>query len=216
MKKSLHEKVMRRLLREAEEDLDLGNVEFSPARSDGVSNREQNTPFEDLLYSQLDAWIRGEDGHKLKGPGGADDILRLMKHPKYSRFFKEAEAGTEVYRGVAMTREQLGRMIDRDPADLPPEGEVEGKFPAALARRSGAASWTYDESRASTFAEVRVESTASFSVVWTAEVDDNPGVFLDLWRVVLRTSKNPVWNVFSAEAEVLALRPVTACRVRWW
>jgi hypothetical protein len=211
----LIENVMERLLREARADADLGDVEFSPIRSDGVPTDEPNTPFEDLVLDQIGNWVAG-DGD-LKGPGGADDLATLMRHPTYSRFFKEATPGETLYRGVAMTREQLAGILGRDPKKLPRRGSATGTFTAGPRRGAAGASWSYDDEQAEYFAEAAVESSQRQGcVVFAASVDDNPGALLDLRWMLQRILRSPFLRRFIEEAEVVALRPLRVASLRWW
>lgn len=211
--KHVYEAVCRRLLEE--EDPDLGEIEFSSIRSDGVSTTEPDTPYEETVRQQITAWLKHRGD--MKGPGGAEDIRRLMRHPKYSRFFKSAEPGVEIYRGVAMTPGQLSRMLGLQLPQMKTSGKKEGTFTGELSRGRAAASWTYELTSAERFAEdMASEAGSALAVVWTANTDDNPGILLDLWRMLQVTRRSPTWKNYINEAEVLALGPVAVSSVSWW
>ena len=75
------ESVYRRLIQEQLPD--LGDVQFSPQRIDGVPTDEPNTDDEKRLRYDLQAWIK----YNSLPSNTAGQIRDLIKSPKYKNFF---------------------------------------------------------------------------------------------------------------------------------
>jgi len=103
--------LLRRYLREA---IDLGQIQFSPDRTDGVSTEEQNTPEEeDLYYKLTDRITKGSH----ITPETAQIIIDLLDS-RYGRsgsgFFLEPPPNVELYRGHKVTNEWLSKHVSKE------------------------------------------------------------------------------------------------------
>lgn len=221
IKNRLEERVLRRLLREAGGDIDLGDVEFSQHRTDGVPTDEPDTPEEKALYGELMSWVgssniwEGEKTTKL--------LQRLLLHPKYKGFFTRPRAGSTLYRGISSVP------IDKVRGWLRAGGEAEalaafdggpaaGETPTRLIVTpgdKGMASWTYSEWTArKKFAETKSDpGSDKCDLVFAASADDNTGSFLDLSRI--QAAVPDLRYAGEDESEVLALRHVQLSSLRW-
>lgn len=207
---SLYEAVLKRLLKESQ--LDIGNVQFSPNRIDGAPREEPNTPTEDKLYRDLLSWISSAT----IDPDSVEVLKGLMSSSKHGQFFREPPIGSEVYRGMKVTKEVISgwtglpseKIADSDDAVV--DFTLQPKSSAG-----GLASWSYDMSVAEDFAygSGKASRRGNYGVVLVAQVKDNSGVFLDLDHITSKVrgfQKSSAW-----EQEVLALGPVRIDQLVW-
>jgi len=102
--------LLRRYIREA---IDMGQVQFSPNRTDGANKDEPNTPEEDELYNDLFARIKL--GRHLT-PKNAQIIIDLLdsrygQAPGGSGFFVEPPQDQQLYRGQSFDVEWLKKHV---------------------------------------------------------------------------------------------------------
>lgn len=79
---SLYKNVLRRLLIEAGQP-DLGNIQFSPNRTDGASKEEPNTKDEDRIYRALRGWISSST----IDPDVVEKLYQLIQSKNIVHFF---------------------------------------------------------------------------------------------------------------------------------
>lgn len=196
-KSRIIEAVCRRLLREAP---DLGEIEFSPSRLDGVDTGEADTPEEKALAKEIMRWLDAASAP----PNFSSKLKELMSHPDYSRFFHPPDPGSTVYRGKTMSPSALADMLGVDVHDLGSSGQMKGNFTVPV--RKNVASWTYERHIADEFANRPNSRTQEdhLAVIFEAHVDDNVGHFVDMVDMVRRVSR---WRAYQREEEVLALSP---------
>ena len=195
----IFQRVYERILREA----DLGDIEFSPNRTDGVSNDEPNTPEEEELYNDLKYWVIAERASDTL----PDTVKTLLDDPKYNHFFIPPRSDETMYRGVGLTASELQDLIGRPPGA---KGTANGKFKIDLIKP--VASWTRNYNVAEYFAGAGAVH-GRYCVVLTARAGDNPGQLLDLEVIVKKIDRLASW---AYEEEILALGEVTAIGVEWW
>ena len=202
----IYKRVMRRLLRES--GLDMGDIEFSPNRLDGVPRGEHNTPFEEKRFMEIGDWIT----KAMSSPDLGRKIEKLIKDPKYGDFFRKPESG-EIYRGLSMNKEDLLDLLGMEQGyDLPADGYETGRFNIELLYNS-VSSWTKDREVAENFSEENINASAApYAVILTARAEENPGKLLDLQRVEQLTD---MWQGFVNESEVLAVSTIKAFQVEW-
>lgn len=207
----LYELVLKRLLSEAGQP-DLGNVQFSPIRTDGVSTDEPNTESEERIYRAFRDWLSGGT----IDPDITNELRLLMKSKKYSSFFREPPSGAEVYRGTKMTEEALSKLLNK-PVDKNLESDDHDVNVIVTPRvsKGGVASWSHDMSVAEDFAWGTGKATkrGNYGVVLIAQTDNNPGVFLDFNHIVNITNGFP--KLAKREQEVLAMGPVKVSQIVW-
>ena len=207
---SLYESVLKRLLKEAQ--LDLGDVQFSPNRTDGALRSEPNTPDEERIFRALKGWVSSAT----VDPNDINDIKNLMSSPKYGKFFKEPPRDAEVYRGIKVTQEVIAGWSGMPVDVLKDEDDADANFTINLKDSSGGfASWTHDLSVAEDFAWGSGKATkrGNYGVVLVASVGVNPGTFLDFHDMRTKLSGFPVSSTW--EQEVLALGPVRVSELAW-
>lgn len=122
-------RLLRRYVKEA---IDLGNVQFSPVRTDFVNKDEPNTPEEEQLYQMLKS--RMTLGRHLS-PTDAQTIIDLLdskygQAPGGSGFFVEPSADTNLYRGQDVDRAWLDKHVSEEDIRL-----LEEQLRAATGKR---------------------------------------------------------------------------------
>jgi hypothetical protein len=107
---------MRQLRRLIREELDLGDVVFSPSRRDGAPRDEPNTPVEEKLFAGFKDWVEETDWARLSGFLRELEAILGSPGAKYSDFFRSPPRGTPLYRGMQAVRATRARCC----ASVPP------------------------------------------------------------------------------------------------
>jgi len=203
---------LRHLIRE---ELDLGDIEFSPERTDGADTSEDNTSYEDYLFKALDNWFTG---NRIP-PDLEYDLRSLMSD--YPKFFHEPRVD-EVYRGLAVAATDVARWTKLPPETFIRAGDAMVDFTAYPRRNSMGGtlvSWTTEYDSAEGFskgtnidAPSRPTRLKPVMLIMHAKVSDNPNTFLDLADIAGRVHAFKSW---SYEEEALALGPVKVYKIEW-
>lgn len=205
-RKTLYESILIKLLHES--TLDLGNIQFSPNRVDGVSKNEPNTWDEKRMFSDILQWVEFSNST----PRFAENLRQLMTSPKYGNFFSPPKSGL-IYRGMSEIpiKTISGWLKSSGNEDLSKKKsfEMDCNFVLEMQPESSVSSWTYSKKIAENF----TDEGPGKSVVLTARVDQNPGVLLDLSKIQRAV---PDLGPNGDEKEVLALGPVIVSKIRWW
>lgn len=194
-----------------DEKYDLGDIVFSPNRTDGVSRSERNTYDEGNLYFNIVRWVNSWDPLK---QNYVDMIKDLMKSEKYGSFFSELEPGIKIYRGIGNVQpDKLAKWLGiTDVTQLPRIGRQDGNWTMKPAS-GNTTSYTTDMYTAKDFSGSKYhgKKAGTFQVLLHANSADNPGILFDLERV-LEKIKDSVGFV---ESEILALGPVNVSQISW-
>ena len=220
-------KVMQRLLCEARKSVDLGNIVFSPNRTDGAPTGEPDTPDEAKLYEDLLMWVFGG---RFQDPETTIPLLKkLLTHPRYKKFFVHPQAGSVLYRGISSVpivkvEGWLSSGGHHDALEAFHNGPRIGHISTSLLVKpgdAGATSWTYDE----TIARIKFSETkddpgvGKCDLVFEAAASDNKGIFLDMTRMQSAVADLRFvasgGEVEENEMEVIALGQVTLSGMRW-
>lgn len=203
---------LRRLVRE---ELDLGDVVFSPHRIDGAPVDEPDTAEEARLYRDLAKWIRGEPDSRGTYADLASRLRDLLYSRKHSDFFKSPPPDTVIYRGLhGLTPEAVSRWLSRSGRDAWPE-LVDGRWhPCRITLRpdrDDMMSWSTSEAVATgTFARNVYDEPGHVSVVFRAVVAGaRDAVDID----AIQGAVEGLYGELS-EGEVLTLGPVVVDGVR--
>lgn len=200
--KYVYESVCRKLLREIE----LGKVEFSTNRVDGVDKTEPDTPDEQRLYTMLTSWFGGA----VERPGLASDLMAAADDPRYSDFFRWVPDGVTLYRGMDMNDGPLARMLGVDINELDSlGGRRDRPFVVKPRGGKGVTSWTTKLSEAERFAS---HGGSAWWVVVRTVTGPETGRFIDAGAMAAKVSN---WRQFRGEGEALALGPVRAVGATW-
>jgi len=220
MQQQIYERIYRRLLRES---VDLGEIEFSPLRIDGVDTSEPDTAQEEVLFSAIRRWMRGSSTKKT-----TDMIRGAAEDPKYAEFFN-APVGQTIYRGMALDVYKLKRWLGVSyDTVIGLEGEKSVDIVLGPGDKGGA-SWSYEAFEAKKFSSIHADGNLEFDeesldyvsdepeVILEAETDGVPGHFVDLGALQSKIKPNelPTFGGKS-EAEVLQLGPVRVKKIHWW
>lgn len=217
----IYKAVCRRLLREGQQEIDLGKIVFSPHRSDGVPTDEPDTPDEEGLYGELLTWVGSArfDEEELTVPM----LRKLMLHPEYKDFFVPPREGATLFRGISSVpinkvEGWLSAGGQHEALEAFRKGPRKGHVDTSLIVKTGispAASWTYNEWIAlKKFAEVKDDpGSDKCDLVFEASTDDNFGAFLDLSKI--QAVVPSIKFAGEDEMEVIALRHVTLSGMQW-
>lgn len=212
LRKYIYTMTRRKNSRELQE-IDLGEFEFAKKRIDlpEADRAEMNTTEETLLYFALLKWINDE-----KQPA-ATDVARLrdaMAHPKYSKFFVPPQPGSQIYRGFSVNEDVLKRWLGAEDV-WTATGEwksLPGDWSFRPYGTTKFASYTYNRSLAKTFS---IRGSGGYKVIVRANVDDNPGVLLDMYSVTSRLDPTIFDVDIEREKEVISFGPVKVNRISW-
>lgn len=207
---------LRRLIRE---ELDLGDVVFSPRRVDGVPKNEPDTADEAALFRDLAKWVRGEPDTRGVYTGLGDRLRDLLYSSKYSDFFRSPPPDTVIYRGMhGVPVSQLSGWLSRDPKSAAAframmdgdRGWQPCRFTLAP-RKHGMTSWsTEEDTAASSFAAASYPMESATGVVFRARAAGARDA-VDLSSIQAAVPDlSPGWD----ESEVLVLGPVVVDGVR--
>ncbi|NBW12290.1 MAG: hypothetical protein EBR82_30090 [Caulobacteraceae bacterium] len=204
-------RVCRRLV--VESGLDLGNVQFSPRRTDGAPTDEPDTDDEHDLYASIKNWVDyGVPNRHL-----ANQLYDLLKDPKYRSFFRPPRS-VPIYRGlVDVPQSTVDRWL-KGPENASAVKEMaesyagEEKCDFVMDEGNPIESWSYSKDIAREFARERRPSSRCYNIVLTALPSSDLDYLVDLASIQHR-----VRGLMSAgdEKEVLALGPVRITQI-WW
>lgn len=212
MNQNIYHKILQRLLRESS---DLGEIEFSPIRTDGVDTAEPDTDSEKIVLKGIVSWMKAP----VIGRRYLPAIRAAASTPKYAPFFN-APKGVTIYRGMSLSvyklKQWLGVSYD-DKIGL--EGEKSVNLTLGPGDNGGA-SWTYEPFEARKFSSALADEEpehADPEVILEATTDGVHGNFIDLYSIAdkLTAGTLPTFGGKS-EAEVLQLGPVRVHKIHWW
>lgn len=211
----LEERIYRRLLREAVPD--LGKIQFSPDREDGVPRSEPNTPAEQDLYDAIGEWV--ESGNPQILCPHVDSLRSLIDDRRYGMFFKHPKS-MPLYRGLSnVPSETIEGWLqgDENRAALRGfrqdyTGELNCNF--MLKNVDCVSSWSYDQKIAKRFSRTRDLDSRCANIVLMTKRDVNPGVFIDLEEIQKKVPSLGV-TYGTTEREVLALGDVVVTQIIW-
>jgi hypothetical protein len=222
--------LLRRYIKEA---IDLGKVQFSPSRVDGVNSTEPNTPEENALYNSLQRRIIGMEDIDEKTAHILSQLINSEKYGKRgSGFFQGPQLGTQLYRGHAVDQTWVDKHVPAQyniprvdgsrPRALMDSEEITLKTPHVFTQRRG---WTYKLITAAVWASDYAtghqklggynstpDLTKNFAVVYIIDTDKiPPNAMLDFEHSVYKTATG---REFSSEQEVMNLLPINVTKVK--
>lgn len=202
-------------LTESLEPYDLGDIVFSPLRTDGVPKNEPNTEFEQNLLNSFNRWIIS--WKRLKS-SDIEIIKTLMSSKKYGDTFKEPESNVTLYRGLTgLSSKTLMNWLNvTNEKDIPPSGTCEGKWTMHPIQGEVIDSYTTSFKVADEFSKGKYGSppNGTYSVIIETKVsENNPQTFFDIDFVMskLRLANDSHF----AEYEVISMSPVNISRISW-
>ena len=225
MKSKTQGTALRHLIRTIVEEQtpDLGKVVFSPTRKDDVPKDEPNTSVEEDLWSAIHQYTL--HGHAL--PPNIIAMLRgLIDRPPYDDFFTspEVEGVDVVYRGMSVDGKRLARWVGIPEEKLGEYGERDNLSRTFSLPQIGTKgyvkpmSFSKDPDIAHTFSiptAFTQNDPVTYSIIMTARISDNPGVFLDLHAMSFKSAGMALAGSGRSEREVLALGPVKVDMIEW-
>lgn len=195
-------------------EVDLGEFEFAAYRGDiDLDDRlERDTEEEAKLFKSLVRWV--EDG---KQPSESEYgmLVAAMRDPRYSAFFLEPRV-VEVHRGISLD----AFMFEKIMGDMASEavvidtGSVVGDWKLMPLRGSKFSSFSRNFSTAQRFSVDMRASESLYSVIFSAKIVDNPGIFFDVYEMTQKLLFDFDIDV-AAESESIALGPVNVYKITW-
>ena len=213
---------MRQLRRLIREELDLGDVVFSPSRKDGAPTDEPNTPAEEKLFAAFSDWVQHTDWARLSP--FLKELEAILKSPgaKYSDFFREPPRGTPLYCGMQAVRwttveEQWltgpKNAAARDAMDNSSRGEAECDFTLDIGDNY-VSSWTTKFKVAEMFAMGQERMFSGDNIILVTYPEANPEPMLDL-AFIQRAVPELLFAGSGDEGEVLGFGPTRIKEIRW-
>ena len=219
--KLLREVIRRMLVEEVAPDA-MGDVVFSPNRTDDVPKDEPNTELETHLFNQLRGWIRD---YMPMSHTSVELMNAAIDNPKYYDYIHRAPP-EDVYRGMTVKRTDLARWLGiSDPLSIPPKGQSDTTYvlkPEISARGIKPLSFSRNDRTARAFAETATgmftakasyQPGSTLRVLWQADTQIGGNEFIDIESMQRRTSK---LSPGGEEGEVISFKPVQTVYVWWW
>lgn len=162
----------------------------------------------DPLYSELAGYLRGISDPK---EWAVEKLKGLIASGESEGWIHPPEPGIELYRGIMFVQKNQLKKILGTSDNIAESGSID--FTGEIRPRSGHNVMSFSKDM-----DVVVDKFLSYDlytywVIFTARVDDNPGIFVDM-NGIYRVS-NSLNSAYSHEKEVLALGPVKLSHIKW-
>lgn len=150
----------------------LDDYAFAEERPGEVPLEKDNALEKDLLKSIRDHLISSTpltDAH-------ADLLRKMLQTGAYREIIHEPPQGSSVYRGMAVSRDWILKVLKKQGTSLATRGTKECAF-TFTPINAGATSWTVSENVAKSFGDAE-DNKGKFNLVMYAAVDANPQSFV--------------------------------------